>query len=539
MTYAYWLPDEQGQKKDYRTENNAVIIVGANGSGKSKLGAWIEQQNWEAVHRVGAQRNLTFKENIPLKNYLEAENLVFSGNAKGEDATKGVRWNWGHYTNHLIDDFDNVLAALLAKQNNEAMAFLKDCQRAGDDKSKWPDKPFTPIDMLERVWKSIFPQRELIVDDSKFFAKFPKDDQKKSYSATEMSDGERAVLYFTAQVLCVPQDKILIIDEPEVHLHRSIMNQLWKELEDLRPDCLFIYITHDLQFAAAHGNVPKYWIKEFDGTNWKFEELVAEDLPEDLIAEILGSRKKVLFVEGEKNSYDYQLYTQLYPDYYVVPCGSCSQVIARTRAFRASLALHDCIVYGIVDRDYRSDNEIASLEEDKIFVLNVAEVENLFLVEGLVRFMAERLAVSDIEQTVGQVKDFVIKTKFANMVRRQICQSVVSEIKYHLSCIEISKKGETEAKSTLKTGLEAIKYDEIESEKEELFKGILASNDYDEVLKVFNEKGIVAEIGKILGIDKRQYQEKVINLLRTASHDVMVDILRRYVPDLENEDIFT
>lgn len=203
------------------------------------------------------------------------------------------------------------------------------------------------------------------------------------------------------------------------------------------------------------------------------------------------------------------------------------------------MALYDCIVYGIVDRDYRSDNEIASLEEDKIFVLDVAEVENLFLVEGLVRFMAERLAVSDIEQTVGQVKDFVIKTKFANMVRRQICQSVVSEIKYHLSCIEISKKGETEAKSTLKTGLEAIKYDEIESEKEELFKGILSSNDYDEVLKVFNEKGIVAEIGKILGIDKRQYQEKVINLLRTASHDVMVDILRRYVPDLENEDIFT
>lgn len=539
MTYAYWLPDEQGQKKDYRTENNAVIIVGANGSGKSKLGAWIEQQDWEKVHRVGAQRSLTFQENIQLKNYSEAENWVLFGDANGRDTRKGPRWNYGHYTTHLINDFDNVLAALIAKRNNELTEFHTACKAFNDDKSKWPDAPITSIDKLKNVWRLVFPQRDIVEDDSKFFAILCKDGQEKRYSATEMSDGERAVLYLVAQVLCVPENKILIIDEPEVHLHRSIMNQLWKALEDLRPECLFIYITHDLQFAAAHGNVPKYWIKEFDGTNWKFEELVAEDLPEDLIAEILGSRKKVLFVEGEKNSYDYQLYTQLYPDYYVVPCGSCSQVIARTRAFRASLALHDCIVYGIVDRDYRSDNEIASLEEDKIFVLDVAEVENLFLVEGLVRFMAERLAVSDIEQTVGQVKDFVIKTKFANMVRRQICQSVVSEIKYYLSCIEISKKGETEAKSTLKTGLEAIKYDEIESEKEELFKGILSSNDYDEVLKVFNEKGIVAEIGKILGIDKRQYQEKVINLLRTASHDVMVDILRRYVPDLENEDIFT
>ena len=37
-----------------------------------------------------------------------------------------------------------------------------------------------------------------------------------------MSGGERSVLYLVAQVLCVPKAKILIIDEPEIHLHRSI-----------------------------------------------------------------------------------------------------------------------------------------------------------------------------------------------------------------------------------------------------------------------------------------------------------------------------
>ena len=29
---------------------------------------------------------------------------------------------------------------------------------------------------------------------------------------------------------------------------------LWSALESYRPDCLFIYITHDTQFAAAHGH---------------------------------------------------------------------------------------------------------------------------------------------------------------------------------------------------------------------------------------------------------------------------------------------
>jgi len=40
----YWLPSkENGSKVVYETEYNSVVIIGGNGSGKSKLGAWIEQ----------------------------------------------------------------------------------------------------------------------------------------------------------------------------------------------------------------------------------------------------------------------------------------------------------------------------------------------------------------------------------------------------------------------------------------------------------------------------------------------------------------
>ena len=73
-----------------------------------------------------------------------------------------------------------------------------------------------------------------------------------------MSDGERAVLYLIVQVLCIPDNKKLIIDEPELHLHGSIMNRLWKGLEQVRPDCLFIYITHDTDFAALHSHCLLY-----------------------------------------------------------------------------------------------------------------------------------------------------------------------------------------------------------------------------------------------------------------------------------------
>lgn len=38
MAFTYFLPDENGNKTEHGTTSNAVIIIGANGSGKSKLG---------------------------------------------------------------------------------------------------------------------------------------------------------------------------------------------------------------------------------------------------------------------------------------------------------------------------------------------------------------------------------------------------------------------------------------------------------------------------------------------------------------------
>ncbi len=533
MAFTYYLPDEQGEKVEYRTSNNAVVIIGANGAGKSKLGAWIEQQNFEAVHRIGAQRNLNFSENIPLKSYSQAEDLVFWGD-DGETGhwknTKGSRWDNGKaYTTTMLNDFDNVLAALIALTNKENSDFVQECKKAehaGNDK---PHTPVTSTDKLSHVWDDVFPQRRLEYSDAKFMAAFNKNDAEVKYSSTQMSDGERAVLYLTSQVLCIPENKTLIIDEPEVHLHRSIMNRLWHSLEQKRPDCLFIYITHDTQFAAMHSNADKIWIKEYDGQNWKLEKIEGNDLPEDLLLDILGSRKNVLFVEGEKNSYDTQLYTAIYPNYYVIPCGSCSQVIARTKSFRSNQSLHHFEVYGIIDRDYRSDYEIQKLAEDHIYTIQVAEVENLFLVEELIRLMAEQFAC-DAEEVFQKVKKYVINQRFSHQIEKQICQNVVSDIKFRLSTAAISLKNEEEAKASLNTILEEIDFDTIKAEHEQKFRDVLANNDYLAVLRVFNEKSLSKSVGEFFGIRNNAYCSKVVALLHGDQHDAIVTSLLPYFP---------
>ena len=456
------------------------------------------------VHRIGAQRKLNFSENIPLKSYSEAEDTVFYGtadNTNGWKDQKGKRWNYGKaFTTTLIDDFNDVLAALIALKNRDNEKFVHNCKIAEDEEKEKPHTPFTAIDRLISIWDEIFPQRQLRLLDAKFTAVLNKDGKIQEYSSNQMSDGERAVLYLAAQVLCVPENKTLIIDEPELHLHRSIMNRLWVALENHRPDCLFIYITHDTQFAAMHGHADKIWIKEFDGQNWKFEKLENSEFPEDLLFDILGNRRNVLFVEGEKNSYDTQLYSVLYPDYYVIACGSCTQVIARTKAFRNTPSLHHCQVYGIIDLDYRSNYEIEKYKENGIYTIAVAEVENLFLVEELIKLIAAHIGKKDgdIEVAFEKVKNCVIQKRYAKQIEKQIYQSVVANLKYQLSSAEISKKDEAEAKESLRRVLESLNYEKTKQEQESKFQAALKAENYSDVLRVFNEKNIVGMIGEYL-----------------------------------------
>ena len=260
----------------------------------------------------------------------------------------------------IIDEKEAEVVRLIFRMSREGISLSQISQTLQEQgipsprgKAVWSRESLRKILNNEKYFGSVVLQKTFVSDclshkqikndgqqdklrllDAKFTSVLNKDGKIQEYSSNQMSDGERAVLYLAAQVLCVPENKTLIIDEPELHLHRSIMNRLWVALENHRPDCLFIYITHDTQFAAMHGHADKIWIKEFDGQNWKFEKLENSELPEDLLFDILGNRRNVLFVEGEKNSYDTQLYSVLYPDYYVIACGSCTQIIARTKAFR-------------------------------------------------------------------------------------------------------------------------------------------------------------------------------------------------------------
>lgn len=537
MKYKYFLPDANGSRVEKETENNSLIIIGANGSGKTHLGVWIEKSDFDRTHRISAQRSLKFGEYINQKSYEQSTNeLLYGASGRDTDHDRKYKWDGSKY-NYFIsmqEDYEIVLSAVWALQNKQQSEYILECKKQERNGSLHNPVPQMVLERLYDIWHAIFPHRDICIDDGKVVGIMQKDNENVIYSGYEMSDGERVALYLICQALCVPENKIIIIDEPEIHLHPSIMNKLWKTLEKERTDCLFIYITHDTQFASNHIRSDKIWVKSFDGQLWDYEFVENSELPEQLLLTIMGNRKPVLFVEGTNNSYDVQLYQFLYPDYYIIPCGSCSTVITNTKAMNNNPQLHNLKCYGLIDRDYRSDFEIEKYKEQNIFTINVAEVENLFLVQEIVEIIAIHMGKNP-NDVFAKVKEYIIQTRFKNQIDHQICNSIVAEIKYKLSTADLNQKTDKGIIGELDNLFNSINFDEIKNEKSIIFQKALADEDYSSILELFNEKNISNSVGRFFGIENSEYCKLVIALLHSEKSQEIKNSLLKYMPVLEND----
>ena len=310
-----------------------------------------------------------------------------------------ARWrqNWA---THLLNDFDFVIQGLFAEQSNTAL-ITHNAAHAGSGEPPQSTK----FQTLISIWQRLLPHRELVVtgDD----VKVRPNGSDNQYSASDMSDGERAIFYLIGQTLLADEDTLLIVDEPELHVHRSIMSRLWDELEAARADCAFVFITHDLEFAASRA-AEKYVIRDYQPINgWTIEAVPDETgFDEEIATLILGSRKPVLFVEGDQGSLDIAFYRACYPQWTVIPRGGCQSVIHSVSSMRSNAAFTRISCAGLIDADGRDAIEQTRLADIGVSVLPVAEIENLLLLPEISRIILEKddYCGVDLEAKLGEVK---------------------------------------------------------------------------------------------------------------------------------------
>ena len=484
-----------------------TIIIGANGSGKTRLAVYLEEQLGEKAHRIAAHRALSLNPNIEKISEAKAKQGLFYGNpewAKDISQRKSARWN-NKSSTYLLNDFDRLLQYLFAQQNNLAVENHQKSKRGEEITNSE-----TKLDILQEVWERLLPTKKLRItaDDIRVSS---IGIESADYSASEMSDGERAVFYILGQVLSANEDSILIFDEPELHIHKSIISNLWDEIEKLRPDCSFLMITHDIEFAATR-IAKKYVIRNYySDPAWDISEIPDSELDEQTITLILGSRKPILFVEGEKTSLDMEIYRLCYPEWTVIPKGACKDVIQAVSSLRKlneDMPILNIKCAGIVDRDTRDNSQIQKLEGEGIKVLLCSEIENIFSLPSVANevlkiegFDGDDL-INKKEEFKGRLLDYIKKELSDDKFEKFIVKRIHRRIDNYLKNIDLSNtQNSNEMKDKLTSEVLTLtdsKINEWISEMKDEIQGYINNQDIDRLLYIYENKGLLNETALIL-----------------------------------------
>lgn len=497
------------QRKDGRpdvveTSGHPLVVVGANGAGKSRFTSQLITSLGDKAFSLSALHGLYVRDD---------EAVSQSSVGKICKTADGLSVRGGSQPNELDlllsrlmhDEMLNLLNYKLSKADSEKVSLRR-----------------TRLDQVVELWQEIFPGNKILVESGSFL--FSRSNTDDRYSALRLSDGERAVIYYIAGVLYAPRGSAIFINSPEIFLHPTIMQSLWSRIELLRPDCTFVYTTHDLEFTSSRSNATVVWVRDYDpkAVTWDYGILDGANLTDDVYQAIIGARKPVLFIEGDGvHSIDSKLYPLVFKEFTVKSLGSCNKVIEATRAFNDLSAFHHMDSYGIVDRDRRDEHEVEYLRGKRVMVPEVAEIENILMLEDVIKTVAASRGHNP-ERVFAKVSAAII-SQFSQALKQQALLHTRHKVK---RTVEYRVDGRFTNIGMLEDHIARLSDDiaprKIYEEYCREFRHYVETGDYAAVLKVYNQKSMLpaSNVASLCGLkNKDEYVQAIIDLLSRPGKD--------------------
>ena len=364
---------------------------------------------------------------------------------------------------------------------------------------------------------------------------------KQTYSIAEMSDGERNVVILAANVLTVDSGILLLIDEPERHLHRSIIEPFLTALFAQRPDCPFLVATHDINLPLANPESSVLIVRSCQWSctkaTWDAKLIHGDtNLPEDIKRAILGSRNRILFVEGEQDSLDVSLYRALFPNASVTPVGGCDDVAKTVEGLRNTEDHHDVQAFGLIDGDNRNPEDHPKLAERGIYPLNSYSVESLYYCMAALNAVALRQAES-LGRNADEMADIA-----KNAALEALCQDGIAERMAARRCerkvrqATQSQMPDWKSIQNQETFTMTLCIGEWYQEELSYFKKLLAANDLENIIVRYpvRESNVLDKISAALQLkNTKNYQDTLLALVHADSD--LAESLRKYTGSLANE----
>lgn len=365
-----------------------LFMVGANGTGKSTLVHHFANQNRGRIRRVTAHRQVWFNSDsvdiTPMGRQQTEQSITNS------DRQAQSRWK----DEQAAARAQVVIFDIIDSENVNARE-IAHAARANDmDTVQELARARSPLEKLNDIFNIANLDFQVSVSEGSKLVAIKEG--YENYSIAELSDGERNALLIAANVLTAPNQTLILLDEPERHLHRSIVSPLLSTLVTYRDDCAFVISTHDVLLPLDQNQASTLMLREYSHAPqqyWIADRIEAvQDLDEDMATAILGSRRKLLFIEGDSASLDIQLYHLVFPEISTHPVGSCVEVERNVKGLRAAENLHWVSALGIVDKDQRTDAECTELLDHGIAALEQYSVESVYYHPNVINYVLARVS---------------------------------------------------------------------------------------------------------------------------------------------------
>lgn len=513
MPFNITIPLNNGSNLEFVVNAGQIIFVlGANGTGKSSLIQKLYTSHRTRAQRISAHRQTWFPSNAISLSARDRKQV--GTNMAAQDSNLNARW-MDHYSEQrasiaiydLIDaenvraraitsavDIDNfVLAKELAKKD-APLKIINDLMRLSN----------LPIKITVREAEQVMATRS----------------GSPEYSVSELSDGERNALLIAASVLTAPTGTIIFIDEPERHLHRSIISLLLTLLFAQRADCAFVVSTHDVMLPLDNAAARTLLVRSctYAGqnvTSWDADLVTAQEgIDDELKRDILGGRRNLLFVEGDEHSLDKPLYSLLFPEVSVVGKSTCRDVEHAVSGIRDAEGLHWVHAFGIIDNDRRPLEDIARLKEKGIYAVPVFSVESLYYHPDLQLRLADRqhtLTGADAGAAMQNAKNAAIEA--IRQHGQRLSERVVETALRQELMSNLPKRSDIAAAQPIEVRIDVANVVAAEIAR---LQGYCDANDLGAIVARYpiRETPALDQIANRLGFqNRRQYEEAVRKLL--------------------------
>lgn len=441
--------------------SNVVIIAGANGSGKTRLkdalvNTFRSPNSPQASLTISATRDkeeetwgaklidVTVGQPCPILFDYFATRIgggAYTGTVIQIDSNRAVQpvkfatlslatadpddeaVNYSYYLNPFIDRWQQLVNKIYQKAANrdqKIATFTKaNLDKLGSEAIKACPDPFLPY---QKIFTQLLPDKTLESIDPKSPREFHyRVADSDPMPFTSLSSGEQEVVRVAFDLVWKRiTHSIILVDEPELHLHPTLTFRLIEALKEFGDGTnQLIFFTHSADLISTYyssGNV--FFIDFSQDTANQAHQLSDLATAHSAVARAAGANlglfavgKRLVFVEGKDASVDRLVYHKVaqsaFPDAYMMPIGSVENIVAlRTVVDELTNAIFGIDLFLIRDRDGLSEEIINALEKNGRFrCLPRRHIENYLLDPEVLGEVANTFYLPQEKQDVSGIQE--------------------------------------------------------------------------------------------------------------------------------------